>query len=191
MLSQNEVTLARRPDIAQVVKEFGSRLRGFIRKRVNSAEDSEDILQDVFYRLAEADQLMKPVEQLSGWLFTVARNRITDFYRKKRPDLPAVGSEEEDEVILDELTGLMAGSDTSPELEYLRSMIWEELERALDELPPNQRTVFEMNEFEGMSFKEIAALTGETENTLISRKHYAVLHLRERLRDLYYELINF
>lgn len=184
--------LAKRPNITEVVKQLRVRLKGFIRKRVNSEEDAEDVLQDVFYQLAEADQMMKPIEQISAWLYTVARNRITDLYRKKKPE--SIGdfySDREDEDILSEIGDILVEDNNSPELEYLKSMIWVEMEKALSELPEEQRSVFEMNELQGMSFKEIAQLTGETENTLISRKHYAVLHLRKRLRELYDDLINF
>jgi RNA polymerase sigma factor (sigma-70 family) len=184
--------LTNKPDIAEVVKKFGSRLKGFIRKRVNSAEDAEDILQDVFYQLAEANQLMKPIEQVSAWLYTVARNRITDLYRKKKPEPVAVFySDDDNESMLSEIGDLLIISDNSPDTEYLKSLIWIELEKALGELPEKQRFVFEMNELQGIPFKEIAQITGETENTLISRKRYAVLYLRERLQVLYDELLNF
>jgi RNA polymerase sigma factor (sigma-70 family) len=185
--------LSQKPLVADLVKEFGGRLKGFIRNRVSSAEDSEDILQDVFYQLAAADQLMKPIDQISAWLYTVARNRITDLYRKKKPELleEYESDEDEEDGVLSEIGELLASSDDSPETAYLRSLVWVELEKALEELPPEQSSVFVMNELQDMSFKEIAGLTGEPENTLISRKRYAVLHLRERLNDLYDELINF
>ncbi len=192
MKTQKQYSLTHKPHITEVVKLYGSRLKGFISKRVNSTEDAEDILQDVFYQLAEADQLMKPIEQISAWLYTVARNKITDLYRKKKPiPLAAVYTDDEEEDMLFEISDLLTNEDNSPETEYLKSLVWVELEKALAELPEEQRMVFELNELEGMPFKEIAQLTGETENTLISRKRYAVLHLRERLSDLYNELLNF
>lgn len=184
--------MIQKPPIAEVVKEFSGRLKGFIRKRVNSAEDAEDILQDVFYQLAEADQLLKPIEQISAWLYTVARNRITDLYRKKKPEPAAeFQSDNDDDEIFSDISDLMSISDNSPETEYLKSLVWVELEKALAELPEEQRLVFKLNELEGMPFREIAKMTGEPENTLISRKRYAVLHLRKRLQVLYNELMNF
>lgn len=186
--------MSEKQSVAEVVRQFRSRLRSFIRQRVSSVEDSEDILQDIFYQLAEADQMSKPIEQISGWLYSVARNRIVDSYRKNRPTLlseHAAYEDEDSEYALDDLSALLATSDDNPEFEYLKSIIWEELEKALAELPPEQRQAFELNELQGMSFKEMASLTGETENTLISRKRYAVLHLRERLFGLYQELVTF
>jgi len=179
-------------NIPEIVKEYGGRLRGFIRKRVRSIEDAEDIFQEVFYQLTEADRLMKPIDQIAAWLYTVARNRITDSYRKKRTEsLPEISSDNDEDVFFGELSSVLFDNGSTPETEYLRSLIWDELEKALQELPPEQRQVFEMNELEGIPFKEISDLTGEAVNTLISRKRYAVLHLRERLEILYDELINF
>ncbi len=178
-------------NIPEIIKEYGSRLKGFIRKRVHSMDDADDILQEVFYQLAETDRLMKPVDQIAAWLYTVARNRITDSYRKKKPELLPEYTDEEDDGIAIEIRSLLFDQGSTPETEYLRSLVWTELEKALDELPPEQRLVFEMTELEGVPFKEIAKQTGETVSTLISRKRYAVLHLRERLQVLYDELINF
>ena len=179
-------------DITEIVRSYGKRLQGFIRKRVKNLDDAEDILQDVFYQLAEADLLMKPIEHISAWLFTVTRNRITDLYRKKKAEpMSEYHSDNGDEDTVMEITELLYEAGSTPETEYLKSLVWVELEKALDELPKEQRIVFEMHELQGVSFKEIAKLTGETENTLISRKRYAVLHLRERLQILYNELINF
>jgi len=184
--------LTQQHPISEIIKNYGSRLKGFIRKRVNSAEDAEDVLQDVFYQLVEADQLLKPIEQISAWLYTVARNRITDLYRKKKPEpISEYFSEEDEGDVFSEIKELLYDGGNTPETEYLKSLIWEELEKALEELPKEQRMVFEMNELQDISFKEIAKITGESENTLISRKRYAVLHLRERLKTLYNELINF
>jgi RNA polymerase sigma factor (sigma-70 family) len=192
VIELKQYSLTQSLTISDVFQNVGNQLRGFIRKRVASVDDAEDILQDVFYQLAAADQLMKPIEQVSSWLYTVARNRITDMYRKKRPEpVSSFIAGSEDDESLSEITDLLAVPDNSPDTEYLKSLVWTELEKALSELPHEQREAFEMNELQGMSFKEMARLTGETENTLISRKRYAVLHLRERLNILYEELINF
>jgi len=177
--------------LTEIVREYRSRLSGFIRKRVNSAEDAEDILQDVFYQLSEAEQLMKPVEQVSAWLFTVARNRITDLYRKKKPLTMDELLDEEGEGLAEEISNLLASVEDSPETTYLKAMIWDELELALSELPQEQREVFELNEMEGIPFKALSETLGIPVNTLISRKRYAVLHLRGRLALLYNELLNF
>jgi len=178
-------------NIPEIVRKYGDRLRGFIRKRVRSIDDADDILQEVFYQLAETERLMKPIDQMTAWLYTVARNRITDSYRKKKTEsLPEIASDDDEEFIND-LGSLLFDNGSTPETELLRSMVWTELDKALNELPPDQREVFEMNELEGISFKEISDLTGEAVNTLISRKRYAVLHLRERLQTIYDELINF
>jgi RNA polymerase sigma factor (sigma-70 family) len=178
--------------LSEVIKEYQSRLKAFIRKRVNSLEDAEDILQEVFYQLTVADTLMKPIDQVRSWLFTVARNRITDLYRKKKNDLlPDYFSDDEDEPALQELNAVLFDNGSTPETEYLRSIAWEEIEKAISELPDEQRLVFEMTEFQGKSFKDIAELTVEPVNTLISRKRYAVLYLRERLQVIYDELLNF
>ena len=188
-----EIQVAQKLDIPEIIRTYSSRLAGFIRKRVARLEDAEDILQEVFYQLAEADRLMKPIDELTAWLFTVTRNRITDLYRKKKPELLAefYYDEEDDENVAEELGEFLAVTDNTPETEYIRSLVWKELLDALKDLPPGQREVFELTEFGGMPFKEIAAITGESVNTLISRKRYAVLYLRERLRELYDELIIF
>lgn len=178
--------------IADIIHEYGSRLKGFIHKRVRSVEDAEDILQDVYFQLAEADHLMRPIEQISAWLYAVTRNRITDMYRKKKPErFSDYFFENEDGDVIGEFSDLLSSDEDNPESEYLKSLVWTELEKALEELPDEQRMVFELNELQGVPFKEIAEMTGETVNTLISRKRYAVLHLRERLQILYNELINF
>jgi len=178
--------------ISEIVTHFGSRLKGFIRKRVPLKEDAEDVLQDVFYQLAETEVLLKPIEQVSAWLYSVTRNRITDLYRKKKPEpMSDFLFDDKDEDVFNELGELLYETDGSPETQYLKSLVWVELEKALNELPDEQRMVFEMNELQGISFKEIAEQTGETVNTLLSRKRYAVLHLRERLQTLYNELLSF
>jgi RNA polymerase sigma factor (sigma-70 family) len=160
--------------ITDIFRREQGRLRSFVRRRVADEGDAEDILQDVFFALVEADWLTRPVEQAGAWLFRVARNRIIDFFRKKRP------ARFEDEGVED----LLPSADAGPEEAYLRSLLWEELEQALAELPAGQRAVFIAHEIEGRSFKELARETGVSVNTLISRKRYAVLHLRERLKDI-------
>jgi len=170
--------------ISQAVAREESRLRAFIRGRVGDARDAEDILQDVFYELVEAVRLTAPIDQVGAWLFRVARNRITDLFRKRKPEATLAGSgEDESFVLLD----LLPSTEGGPEAELARGVLLEELEAALDELPAEQRDVFIAHELEGRSFKEIAAETGVGLNTLLSRKHYAVLHLRRRLRDVYDE----
>src|SRR5512136_2118067 len=171
--------------IAEVVERERSRLLGFIRRRVPDPRDAEDVLQDVFYALVEANRLLMPIEHVTGWLFRVARNRITDLFRKKKPESfsdAAVGGEDEE---LLQLEDLLPSPDAGPEALYARNVLLDELEFALDELPEEQREVFVAHEIEGRSFKEMAAETGVSVNTLLSRKHYAVLRLREQLRDLY------
>jgi len=181
-----------RPHISEIINNYSKRLQGFIRKRVQNSEDAEDILQEVFYQLADADRLLKPIDQIAAWLFTVARNRITDLYRKKKTEsMPEIFTETDDEGIFSELRDLMFDNGSTPEDDYLRSLVWIELDKALDELPEEQRLVFELTELKGLSFKEISEQTGVTVNTLISRKRYAVLILRERLQLIYDELINF
>ncbi|MBZ5704918.1 MAG: sigma-70 family RNA polymerase sigma factor [Acidobacteriia bacterium] len=174
--------------ISEVVKREQSRLRNFIRRRVPDPRDAEDILQDVFYELVEANRLLMPIEHVTGWLFRVARNRITDLFRKKRPESfsdSAVANEEDDELL--QLEDLLPSPDAGPEALYVRNVLLDELELAVDELPQEQREVFVAHELEGRSFKEMAAETGVSVNTLLSRKRYAVLHLRERLQSIYDE----
>ena len=153
--------------------------------------DAEDILQDVFYELVEAYRMMKPVEQVTAWLFRVARNRITDRFRKRSRDAlrnePASVAEDGETLLLEEL---LPSPDAGPDAAYARSVLLEELDEALDELPAEQREVFIAHELMGYSFKELAAETGVSVNTLLSRKHYAVLHLRERLQAIYDEFRN-
>jgi len=173
-------------NITQVINDYSKRLLGFIRKRVNTEADAEDILQDVFYQFIGNRE---PIQQLTGWLFTVARNKITDKQRKKKPEALEDLFISEDEKL--DWTEIFFDNTDNPETQYLRTMFWEELNNALDELPVEQSSVFVMNEIEGIPFKIIAEKTGETVNTLISRKRYAVLHLRERLRTLRDELINY
>ena len=170
--------------ISAVVEREQGRLRSFIRKRVADEGDVEDILQDVFYELVEAYRALKPIEQAGAWLFRVARNRMVDFFRKKRP-VPLGAGETSDGLSIEEL---LPSPDAGPEAVYVRSVLWEEIEAALDELPEAQRDVFIAHEIGGRSFKELSAETGVSVNTLLSRKRYAVLHLRERLKEIYEEL---
>src|SRR5450631_504435 len=175
--------------ISETIGREQARLRNFIRRRVADTRDAEDILQDVFYELVEAYRLMQPIEQVSAWLFRVARNRITDLFRKKKPEAlgdQALGMEDGELLLLEDL---LPSSDGGPDAAYARTVLLEELQDALAELPDEQREVFIAHEIEGRSFKELAAKGGVSVNTLLSRKHYAVLHLRERLRGIYDELI--
>ncbi len=177
----------RQKNITQTFKAYRRRLLNFIKTRVADARDAEDILQDVFYQFAGNT---KPIEQLTAWLFTTARNKITDNYRKKKPELldDIFIEEDESDFSWDEM---LFSDNNTPEGEYLRSLFWTTLQAALDELPPEQKDIFILHEMEGVPFKIIAEQTGETINTLISRKRYAVLHLRERLSVLHDELLNY
>jgi RNA polymerase sigma factor (sigma-70 family) len=186
-LSVTEMVDEQDQRISETIAREQARLRNFIRRRVQSREDAEDILQDVFSELVEAYRLMHSIEQVGAWLFRVARNRITDLFRKKKPEalhdqkVATMGGEQftfED---------LLPSPDAGPEAAYARAVLLEELDNALDELPEGQREVFIAHEIEGRSFKELAAESGLTVNTLLSRKHYAVMHLRERLRGIYEE----
>jgi len=174
--------------ITDVVKREQSRLRNFIRRRVPDPRDAEDILQDVFYELVEANRLLMPIEHVTGWLFRVARNRITDLFRKKEPvsfSEAALAGDDDDE--LSQLEDLLPSPDAGPEALYIRNVLLEELELAVAQLPQEQREVFIAHELEGRSFRQMAAETGVGVNTLLSRKRYAVLHLRERLQGIYNE----
>lgn len=175
--------------ISEVVEREQSRLRSFIRRRLSDPRDAEDVLQDVFQALVEANRLLMPIEHVTAWLFRVARNRITDLLRKKRPaGLGEVNAGNEDEDV-PRLEELLPSADAGPEAAYARKVLLDELALAVDELPAEQREVFVAHELEGRSFKEIAAGTGVSVNTLLSRKRYAVLRLRERLRDVYEEFM--
>ncbi len=175
--------------ITEVVEREQSRLGNFIRRRVPDPRDAEDILQEVFYALVEANRLLMPIEHLTGWLFTVARNRITDLFRKKTPESFSDQATADDEGELLHFEGLLPSPDAGPDALYARSVLLDELELALDELPPEQRLVFVAQELEGRSFKELAAETGVSVNTLLARKRYAVLHLRKRLQHIYDEFL--
>ena len=174
--------------ISEVVKREQSRLRNFIRRRVPNPRDAEDILQDVFYELVEVNRLLMPIDHVTGWLFRVARNRITDLFRKKKPESfsETAGADEDDELL--RLEDLLPSPDAGPEALYARSLLLDDLEMAVDELPEEQREVFVAHELEGRSFRGMAAETGVSVNTLLSRKRYAVLHLRKRLQSIYDEL---
>jgi len=187
-----KINVKEKLNLAEIIQDYGSRLKGFINRRVHNKEDADDILQDVYYQLVDADRLLKPIDQLSGWLFTVARNRILDLYRKKKPaPMTEFLSEGEEENMFGELSELLFDNGSTPETEYLHSLVWTELDKALEELPEEQRSVFELTEMKGISFKAISEQSGVPINTLISRKRYAVLYLRERLQFIYNELINF
>lgn len=181
-----------RQNIASVVAAYGKRLLGFIRKRVENEADAEDILQDVFYQFIGNTQ---PIEQITAWLFRVARNRIVDVKRKHKPEL--LNDVFGDDSTEDDDNGLFGWADmltdlgNTPETTYLRNLFWETLHLALNELPEEQKQVFILHELDGVSFKDIAQQTKETVNTLISRKRYAVLHLRKRLQVLYNEIVNY
>lgn len=186
--SLERMALEQNRRISEVVRREQSRLRTFIRRRVPDPRDAEDILQDVFYELVEANRMLMPIEHVTGWLFRVARNRITDLFRKKRPESfsDTAIADENDELL--QLEDLLPSPDAGPEALYARGVLLDELELAVEELPREQREVFIAHELEGRSFKEMAAETGVSVNTLLSRKRYAVLHLRERLQSIYDEL---
>jgi RNA polymerase sigma factor (sigma-70 family) len=173
--------------ISEVVAREQSRLRNFIRRRVPDARDAEDILQDVFYELVEANRLLMPVGHVTGWLFRIARNRITDWFRKKKPQSFSDAATANDEGELLYLEDLLPSPDAGPDALYARRALLDELKRALDDLPPEQREVFVAHELDGRSFNEMAAATGIGVNTLLSRKRYAVLRLRARLQTVYDE----
>jgi RNA polymerase sigma factor (sigma-70 family) len=171
--------------ISEVVAEQRSRLRNFIRRRVADPSDAEDIVQEVFYELVEANRLLMPIEHVTGWLFRVARNRITDLFRKKKPVTFSDAAVEDEAGELLQIEDLLPSPDAGPEALYFRSVLLDELEFALGELPREQREVFVAHELEGRSFKELSAESGVSTNTLLSRKRYAVLHLRERLQSIH------
>lgn len=171
--------------ISQAMERDEPRLRNFIRKHVADSSDAEDILQEVFFELISAYRLMKPVEHVTGWLFRVARNRMIDLFRKNKPSSlndPVASAEDGDTLLLEDL---LPALDAGPEAAYARNLLLDALEEALEELPEGQREVFIAHELTGLSFKEISAETGLSVNTLLSRKHYAVLHLRRRLKSIY------
>jgi RNA polymerase sigma factor (sigma-70 family) len=173
--------------ISEVVAEQRSRLRNFIRRRVPDPSDAEDIVQEVFYKLVEANRLLMPIDHVTGWLFRVARNRITDLFRKKKPETFSGAAAEDEAGELLQIEDLLPSPDAGPEALYFRNVLLDELESALGELPDEQRDVFVAHELDGRSFKELSAESGVSLNTLLSRKRYAVLHLRERLQSIHDE----
>lgn len=184
------MTAAEKKHIEKLVKEEEGRLLGFIRKRVNEEEDVRDIAQDVYYQLTVGFNDIRSATSITSWLFSVARNRITDHYRKKKPDrlsdkVVAPQGGEDGPLMLEDI---LPSLTRSPEDEFMREVIWETIEACLDQLPEAQREVFIMNEFDDLSFKEISELTGEGINTLLSRKRYAVTYLRKQLQELYTEI---
>ncbi|HEV7684140.1 MAG TPA: RNA polymerase sigma factor [Pyrinomonadaceae bacterium] len=182
------MTLKQDQRISEVVEREQSRLRNFIRRRVADPRDVEDILQDVFYRLVEANRLLMPIDHVTGWLFRVARNRITDLFRKQKPEnFSDIGGDDVEGSELLQLEDLLPSPDSGPESTYARRVLLDALELAIAELPEDQRYVFVAHELEGKSFKELAIDTGVGVNTLLSRKRYAVLQLRERLQSIYDE----
>ena len=178
--------------ISDVFKKYQAQLKGYINKRVTSKEDGEDILQNVFYQLLKTDSLINPIEEMTAWLYAVARNQIVDWKRKrKEEEMPYITASDSDEVFMNEISSFLFDEESSsPEDVYLRSLVWTELEAALEELPLEQKEVFEWTELQGLPFKEISETTGIAVNTLISRKRYAVLHLRLRLKSLYDDLLD-
>lgn len=179
-------------DAGQLIAEHRPKLSAFIRRRVPNSEDAEDVLQDVFYQLVKTvENSMSPIKQVSSWLYRVARNTIINRGAKKREEsLPVFRSGGDGDDMLENFSGILLGEpSSSPETEYLRSLVWVELENALSELPPEQREIFELTELDGIPVKEIAQTTGVAVSTLLSRKHYAVKHLRKRMEGLYRELV--
>jgi RNA polymerase sigma factor (sigma-70 family) len=184
MPSLDQATAEQDQWIAQAMERDEPRLRNYIRKHVVDMEAAEDILQDVFVELVEAYRLLKPIEQVTGWLFRVAKNRIIDRFRSRKLESLSGGKygSDEDAVSLEDL---LPSPDAGPEAAYARSVLMDEIEDALDELPAEQRAVFVAHEWEGASFKELSEATGVSVNTLLSRKRYAVLHLRRRLQWIF------
>lgn len=169
--------------ISEALERDQPRLRSFIRKHVTDTSEAEDILQDVFYELLEACRLMKPIEHVTAWLFRVARNRMVDLFRRKKPS--SLNNPASIEEGADTFEDLLPSEDAGPEATYARNLLLDALDEALDELPAAQREVFVAHELMGRSFKDISVDTGLSVNTLLSRKHYAVLHLRQRLQSIY------
>ena len=175
--------------IAQAIERDGGRLRNYIRKHVVDLETAEDILQEVFVELVEAYRLLKPIEQVSGWLFRVAKNRIIDRFRGRKLESLSEAKYGEDDDVAVSLEDLLPSPDSGPEAIYARSLLLDEIDEALEEMPEEQRSVFIAHEWEGYSFKELSVETGVSVNTLLSRKHYAVVHLRRRLQSIHQEFM--
>jgi len=179
-------------DVGQLIAAHRPQLKAFIRKRVSNKEDVEDILQDVFYQLVKTVNIaLHPIENVSAWIYRVARNTIVNHGTKKREEQFPVYQNDDTDDMLDDFSEILCSREMSPspETEYLRSLVWVELENALNELPPEQREIFELTELDGLPVKEISETTGVAVNTLLSRKHYAVKHLRKRLAGLYDEIV--
>ncbi|HET6215919.1 MAG TPA: RNA polymerase sigma factor [Acidobacteriaceae bacterium] len=189
MSSLDQLTAEQDQSIAQAMERDGGRLRNYIRKHVVDLEAAEDILQEVFVELVEAYRLVKPIEQVSGWLFRVAKNRIIDRFRGRKLESLSQAKYGEDDDVAVSLEDLLPSPDNGPEAAYARNVLLDEIDEALEEMPPEQRSVFIAHEWEGYSFKELSAETGLSVNTLLSRKHYAVLHLRSRLQSIYEEFV--
>ena len=189
MSSLEQLTAEQDQSIAQAMERDGGRLRNYIRKHVVDLEAAEDILQEVFVELVEAYRLLKPIEQVSGWLFRVAKNRIIDRFRGRKLESLSQAKYGEDDDAAVSLEDLLPSPDSGPEAAYARNVLLDEIDEALEEMPPEQRSVFIAHEWEGYSFKELSAETGVSVNTLLSRKHYAVLHLRSRLQSIYEEFV--
>jgi len=176
--------------IAETFAGYSRLLLNFIRGRINRFEDAEDILQDVFFQFAKASDMINPIENSAAWLYRAARNKIIDHYKKKKDEpLPGYYDDEEDEYVIDEIADILNGEAATPETEYLRSLILQEIGGALKELPEEQRTVFVQTEIDGMPVKEVAEKSGVPVNTVLSRKRYAVQFLRKRLKELYDEVM--
>ena len=191
--NKSKVLQQNQHDVGKLVAEYQPQLKSFIRKRIINKEDAEDILQEVFYQLVKTvNTALNPIENVSAWLYRVTRNMIINHGAKKREtELPIYQYDDNDNNILKDFSEVLFSYETypSPEMEYLRSLVWTELENALAELPPEQREIYELTEFDGIPVKEIAKTTGIAVNTLLSRKHYAVKHLRKRLEGLYYDIV--
>lgn len=180
----------RRNNAAEVFERYRRQLGAFIARRVGDGGDAEDILQEVFLRFVQTDTV-NPISQAAAWLFRVARSRIIDYRRKRREaSLPGIGDPDDETGLVSELTALLADDEHTPEAEYVRTLVWEELERALDELPAAQRDIFYLTEIEGFTFRELSEDMGIPVATLLSRKHYAVRYLRSRLADIYEALLS-
>jgi RNA polymerase sigma factor (sigma-70 family) len=188
-LKQSRVMTEQDQQISEAVRNEREKLRNFIRRRVPDPRDVEDILQDVFYKLVEANRLLMPIDHVTAWLFRVTRNRIADLFRSRRKETISTNDVVNDNDERLKLEDLLPSPDAGPEALYMRNLLLDELELAIEELPDKQREVFVAHEVEGQSFKQIAAETGVGINTLLSRKRYAVLHLRERLGDIYEEFV--
>jgi RNA polymerase sigma factor (sigma-70 family) len=181
--SITQMTTERNAQLAEIIVRERLRLMNFIRKRLPDPSEVEDIAQEVFYELVEANRLLMPIDHVTGWLFRVARNRITDFFRRKKPEqFTDMELDNGEQLRMEER---LPSPDAGPEADYIRGILLDELERALEELPDEQREVFIAHEIEGRSFKELSVEKGVSVNTLLSRKRYAIRHLRERLQNIY------